>query len=178
MLPLKHGIYSSTAEWYVSIAPGHHAFHLCWEVYILLWDQRLSLGTTSQLWGAEVMYVTNTLLHKKAWHLCDCARQLLCLAETVAEEVCQGGAAADASDAHAAASSSDHESGTSLCKKWIRLDEPPSCMYASTSPSISRLCALPSGLTLQAAVNAFIHNSVITCKPHQTAASGKNKTFA
>lgn len=33
------------------------------------------------------------------------------IAETLAEEVCQGGAAADASDPHAAASSSDHESG-------------------------------------------------------------------
>lgn len=39
------------------------------------------------------------------------------VAETVAGEVCQGGAAAVASDAHAAASSSDLESGTSLCKR-------------------------------------------------------------
>ena len=39
------------------------------------------------------------------------------VAETVAKEVCQGGAAAVASDAHAAASSSDLESGTSLCKR-------------------------------------------------------------
>lgn len=44
--------------------------------------------------------------------LLSCLGICLWCAESLAEEVCQGSAAAGASDAHAAASSSENESGT------------------------------------------------------------------
>lgn len=66
--------------------------------HVTCWDCACSLGTSLVLNQAYSMIL---LMHDS------CS----VIAEALAEEVCQGGAATNASDAHAAASSSDHESG-------------------------------------------------------------------
>ena len=77
---------------------------------VLYWGQHLNSGEQASCMLPAVHCI------RKHGHDRVHARQLCCVAETVAEEVCQGGAAADASDAHAAASSSDHESGIANAK--------------------------------------------------------------
>lgn len=83
---------------------------ITWGPQVIYWGQHFSLGEQASCMLPAVPCIC------KHGHDQPYARQLLCVAETVAEEVCQGGAAADASDAHAAASSSDHESGIANAK--------------------------------------------------------------